>query len=81
MSSTLLDPVTPTVAPAAVQTPAEPDEHQILADAVEHLIDRIYPDFSGGMPRALHRLARAIEQGRVRIELEEDEDLAEILEQ
>jgi hypothetical protein len=57
------------------------DEHQRLADAAGRFLEAICVDFSGDMPRALNRLAEAVEQKRVRVEVEEDEDLMDILEQ
>jgi len=53
------------VADATVE--AAPDEHQILADAAGRFLEAICPDFSGYMPRALNRLAQAIEEGRVHV--------------
>ena len=74
------DPNPPQATP---QNLPEPDEHQVLADACGRFLEAICRDFSGGMPRALHRLAQAIEDARVRIEIddESDETVEDILEQ
>jgi hypothetical protein len=59
------------------------DEHQRLADAAVRLLEAICVDFSGDMPRALNRLAEAVEQKRVRVDVEGQwaDDLMDILEQ
>lgn len=74
------DPNPPQATP---QNLPEPDEHQVLADACGRFLEAICPDFSGGMPRALHRLAQAIEDGLAWVEIDEDSDqtIEDILEQ
>jgi len=74
------DPNPPQATP---QNLPEPDEYQVLAGACGRFLEAICPDFSGGMPRALHRLANAFENKHARIEIDEDSDqtIEDILEQ